>query len=129
MKLARHADAPEAGSFRAPEKEAPKKEKKASAAGTPIVAGGPADTIVLVDGIGPKAEEKLKEKGAGTLSGFVEMADADRDALLEELGVDEKAKTEDWVGQAKDLLAGGEPQAEVDRKLLAKLIKEQEGGE
>ena len=57
------------------------------------------------------------------------MADADRDALLEELGVAEKAKTEDWVGQAKDLLAGGEPQAEVDRKLLAKLIKEQEGGE
>ena len=57
------------------------------------------------------------------------MADADRDALLEELGVAEKDKTEDWVGQAKDLLAGGEPQAEVDRKLLAKLIKEQEGGE
>ena len=131
VKLARHADAPEAGSFRAPEKAAPKKEKKAEAAtgGTPIVAGGPADTIVLVDGIGPKAEEKLKEKGAGTLSGFVDMADADRDAVLEELGVTEKAKNEDWLGQAKDLLAGGEPQAEVDRKLLAKLIKEQEGGE
>ena len=133
VKVALHADAPQAGSFKAPEKAAPKKEKKeaapAAAGGTPIVAGGPADTIVLVDGIGPKAEEKLKEKGAGTLSGFVEMADADRDAVLEELGVTEKAKNEDWVGQAKDLLAGGEPQAEVDRKLLAKLIKEQEGGE
>ncbi len=129
VKIARPAEAPEAGSFRAPEKAAPKEDKGSGSGGANITPGGPADTIVLVDGIGPKAEEKLKEKGAGTLSGFVEMADADRDALLEELGVAEKAKTEDWVGQAKDLLAGGEPQAEVDRKLLAKLIKEQEGGE
>ena len=131
VKLARHADAPEAGSFKAPEKVAPKAEKAADApaAGTPVTPNGPADTIVLVDGIGPKAEEKLKEKGAGTLSGFVAMADDERAALLEELGVTEKAASEDWVGQAKDILAGGEPQAEVDKKLLKKLLKEQEGGE
>jgi|GEM_PF-3218 len=128
VKLARHADAPEAGSFRMPEKAAPKAEAK-SEGGVAITPNGPADTIVLVDGIGPKTEEALKEKGAGTLSGFVAMSDEDRNALLAELEVAEKAETENWVGQAKDLLAGGEPQADVDKKLLKKLLKEQEGGE
>ena len=128
VKLARHADAPEAGSFKAPEKAAPKADK-ADASDVSIKEGGPADTIVLVDGIGPKAEEALKEKGAGTLSGFVALSDEDRAAILEDLGVTEKAANEDWVGQAKDILAGGEPQADVDKKLLKKLLKEQEGGE
>jgi len=125
VKLARHADAPEAGSFRAPETAGGAKE--AGGAGLAIEAGSAADTIVLVDGIGPKTEEQLKEKGAGTLSGFVGLSDEDRKALLEELEVAEKAETEDWVGQAKDILAGGEPRADVDKKLLAKLLKE--GGE
>ena len=133
VKRALPADAPAAGSFRAAEKPAPEAASKAddapAATGVAITAGSAADTIVLVDGIGPKAEEKLKEKGAGTLSGFVAMADADRDAILEELGVTEKAANEDWVGQAKAILAGGEPQADVDKKLLKKLLKEQEGGE
>jgi large subunit ribosomal protein L3 len=131
VKLARPADAPAAGSFRAPEKAAPAAEKKTESTptGVAIVAGSPADTIVLVDGIGPKAEEKFIEQGVGTLSGFVAMSDADRNALLEELGVAEKAQNEDWVGQASAILAGGEPEAEVDKKLLKKLLKEQEGGE
>jgi large subunit ribosomal protein L3 len=116
VKKAIHADAPADGSFKA---------------GTAPVAGGAvkiegtkADNIVLVDGIGPKTEEALKEKGLGTLSGFVAMADADRAALLEELGVADDAVSEDWVGQAKDILAGGEPRADVDKKLLKKLLKE-----
>lgn len=131
VKKALPDEAPAAGSFRAPEKAAADAPaaKAESSAGTAITAGSPADTIVLVDGIGPKAEEALKEKGAGTLSGFVAMAEDERNAILEELGVTEKAANEDWVGQAKDILAGGEPQAEVDKKLLKKLLKEQEGGE
>jgi len=131
VKKALPDDAPAAGSFRAPEKAAPKADKAedASSGGVAITAGSAADTIVLVDGIGPKAEEALKEKGAGTLSGFVAMADDERKALLEELGVAEKAENENWVGQAADILAGGEPEAEVDKKLLKKLLKEQEGGE
>lgn len=129
VKKARHADAPEAGSFKAPEKKAekPAKKDKAEAADAPKIEGTAADTIVLVDGIGPKIEEQLKEKGAGSLSAFVAMSDDDRKALLEELEVAEKAETEDWLGQAKDILAGGEPRAQVDKDLLAKLLKE--GGE
>ncbi len=112
-----HADAPAEGSFKAPAKgDAPAADVK--------IEGTAADNIVLVDGIGPKTEEALKEKGAGTLSGFVAMADDERTALLEELGVAEDAANEDWVGQAKDILAGGQPRAKTDQELLAKLLKE-----
>ena len=48
--------------------------------------------------------------------------------VLEELGVAEDATNEDWVGQAKDILAGGQPRAKTDQELLAKLLKE-EGAE
>jgi len=121
VKKAIHADAPADGSFKAPAKaDAP--------AGDVKIEGTAADNIVLVDGIGPKTEENLKEKGLGTLSAFVAMADNERAAVLEELGVAEDAASEDWVGQAKDILAGGQPLAKVDQELLAKLLKE-EGAE
>ena len=128
VKTARPEEAPAPGSYKAPEKAAaPKEDAPAASGDAPKIEGTAADTIVLVDGIGPKAEEKLKEKGMGTLSGFVNASDEDRGAVLEELGMTEKAKNEDWVGQAKDILAGGEPQAQVDKDLLKKLLKE--GGE
>lgn len=126
VKKARHADAPEAGSFRMPEK-VDGAAAEASAGEAAKIEGTAADTIVLVDGIGPKTEEQLKEKGAGSLSAFVALSGEDRSALLEELGVAEQAENEDWLGQAKDILAGGEPRAQVDKDLLAKLLKE--GGE
>ncbi len=117
VKKAIHADAPADGSFKAPAKgDAPAADVK--------IEGTAADNIVLVDGIGPKTEENLKEKGLGTLSAFVAMADDERTALLEELGVAEDAASEDWVGQAKDILAGGQPRAKVDQDLLKKLLKE-----
>jgi len=117
VKKAIHSDAPAEGSFKAPVKgKAPKADVK--------IEGTAADNIVLVDGIGPKTEENLKEKGLGTLSAFVAMADDARAALLEELGVAEDAASEDWVGQAKDILAGGQPRAKVDQDLLKKLLKE-----
>lgn len=115
VKKALHADAPVDGSFAAPVSGAKGGDVK--------IEGTEADNIVLVDGIGPKTEEALKEKGLGTLSGFVAMADDERAALLEDLGVAEDAANEDWVGQAKDILAGGEPRADVDKKLLKKLLK------
>jgi len=122
VKKARHADAPVEGSFRAPEKAA----GDAPAAAVQIE-GTAADNIVLVDGIGPKAEEQLKEKGLGSLSAFVNADAGERDAILEELGVKDKAESEEWVTQAEEILAGGQPRAKVDQDLLRKLLSE--GGE
>ena len=122
VKVARHPDAPVEGSFKAPAKL-----DEAAPAGDVKIEGTAADNIVLVDGIGPKTEEQLKEKGYGSLSAFVNADAAERDGVLEELGVKEQAETEEWVKQAEDILAGGEPRADVDKKLLQKLLKE--GGE
>ena len=123
VKKARHADAPAEGSFRTPENAA----GGDAPAGDVKIEGTAADNIVLVDGIGPKAEEQLKEKGLGTLSAFVNADAAERDAILEELGVAEKAASEEWVKQAEEILAGGQPRAKVDQDLLKKLLSE--GGE
>lgn len=123
VKLARHADAPMNGSFRAPDRAPEKAAPKASQA-----AGDPIDNIVLVDGIGPVTEEALKAAGIATLSALVALSDDARIALFEELGVTDQAATEEWVVQANEMLAGGEPRSAVDKKLLAKLRKEQEGG-
>lgn len=89
---------------------------------TSALIGTAADDIVLIDGIGPATAEALKEKGAGTLSGFASMDDDIRSALLGELGVADKAIEQNWVEQAKEILAGGEPRAKVDKDLLAKLL-------
>ena len=124
VKVARPDDAPAAGSFKAPEKAAPKSDKDDEA---PKIEGTAADTIVLVDGIGPETETQLQEKGLGSLSAFVNADAGERTAVLEELGVAEKAETEEWVKQAEDILAGGTPRAKVDQDLLKKLLKE--GGE
>ena len=48
------------------------------------------------------------------------------DALFAELEVTEQAASEEWVKQAQDMLAGGEPRAQVDKDLLAKLRKDAE---
>ena len=120
VKKALHADAPTDGSFKAPSADD-------ASEGDVNIEGTAADNIVLVDGIGPKTEDALKEKGYGSLSAFVNADEAERSAVLEELGVAEDAANEDWVGQATDILAGGQPRAKVDQDLLKKLLKE--GGE
>ena len=116
VKKALPAEAPAEGSFRAPEKAATPADDKAD----------PIDNIQLIDGVGPKTTEALAEKGIATLSALVGLSDDERDALFIELEVTEQAASEEWLQQAKDMLAGGEPRAQVDKDLLAKLRKEAE---
>ena len=80
------------------------------------------DDIQLVDGIGPKVAKALRGAGAGTLTGFVAMNAGERDALLEKLGRKEKAEREDWVGQCKEMIAGGAPRAKVDKEYAARIL-------
>ncbi len=86
------------------------------------------DDIQLVDGVGPKTAKALRAVGAGTLTGYVALSDADRDAVLEKVKKADKAKTEDWLGQCKEMIAGEPPRSKVDKdyaaRLLAKRAKE-----
>ena len=122
VKKALPADAPAAGSFKAPEKAAPKADKKAAKSS----AADPIDNIQLIDGIGPKTAEAMIAKNVGTLTALVGLSDDDRAALFAELDVADQAEKEEWVVQASEMLAGGEPRAQVDKDLLAKLRKDAE---
>ena len=52
---------------------------------------------------------------------FRRISAKDADALFEKVGVANRAKSEDWVGQAKAIVAGESPRAKVDQRLLVKM--------
>ena len=80
------------------------------------------DDIQLVDGIGPKVARELRQLGLGTLTGYAEASDADRQAALEKLGQVERAGREDWLEQAREMIAGKPPRAKVDREYAARQL-------
>lgn len=80
------------------------------------------DDIQLVDGIGPKTAKAFKSSGAGTLTGYIALSEADRSALLEKLGKSDKAALEDWLGQCREMVAGQPPRAKVDKEYAARLL-------
>lgn len=80
------------------------------------------DDVQLIDGIGPKVARALKAEKVGTLTAFAALSAADRKALLEKIGKAEKAETEDWLGQAKEMIAGEPPRAKVDKEYAARLL-------
>ena len=124
VKRARPDDAPMPGSYKAAEKPAAKGKKAAPKADK---TDNLIDNIILLDGVGPKTEDALKEKGVATLSALVALSDDDRAALFEELGVTDQAAKEEWVVQAEEMLGGGEPRAKVDQDTLAKMRAKNEG--
>ncbi len=86
------------------------------------------DLIVLIDGIGEKTAEALKGEGVEKLTQLVALSDEDRAALFEKLDVADQAEKEDWLVQAREMIAGGAPRAKVDQTLAAKLKREAKEG-
>jgi len=103
-----------------------KAEKKAKA---PAASGDFIDDIILVDGIGPKGAEALKAAGVATLTGLVAMSAEDLAAIEEKIGKPGIAAKEEWVEQAKEMIGGAEPRAQVDKDLAAKMRKAANKGE
>ena len=80
------------------------------------------DDIQLVDGIGPKTAKALRAVGAGSLTGYVALSDADRKAALEKVNKVEKAEREEWLAQCKEMIAGEAPRSKVDKEYAARLL-------
>ncbi len=78
-----------------------------------------ADDVSLIGGIGPKIKEQLAAEGITSLKQIAEMDDAAIFALDEKLGLKGKTKREEWVTQAKELVAGKAPRAKTDQKKAA----------
>lgn len=74
-----------------------------------------ADDVSLIGGVGPKLKEKLAGYGVTTLSQLAKMNAADLARMDEALDLKGRAEREEWVEQAKELLAGKPPRAKTDR--------------
>ena len=87
---------------------------KAKAAKADVV-----DDISLISGVGPVLKAKLTEAGFGTLVAISKLKKADIAKLDEELSLGGRIEREEWVAQAKELLAGKPPRAQIDKDAAA----------
>ena len=90
------------------------KPAKAKAAKPEVV-----DDISLISGIGPVLKDKMTEAGFGTLASISKLKKADIAKLDEELSLGGRIERDEWVAQAKELLAGKPPRAQVDKDAAA----------
>ena len=90
------------------------KAKPAKAAKPEVV-----DDISLISGIGPVLKDKMTEAGFGTLASISKLKKADIAKLDEELSLGGRIEREEWVAQAKELLAGKPPRAQIDKDAAA----------
>jgi large subunit ribosomal protein L21 len=102
------ASAPAAG-----KKAAAKDEAKAPAAGGK-------DDLSLLSGVGPKIQQKLEEAGITTFRQIAELTPEQAKELDEKLKLGGRIEREEWIEQAKELMAGKPPRAKVDQKKAAK---------
>jgi large subunit ribosomal protein L21 len=119
----------------AKKEEAPKAEAKAEAAPAALMAEpkaapkakaaeGVKDDISLIGGVGPVLKKKLEEAGYGSLSAIAALKADDIAKLDEELKFGGRIERDEWVEQAKELLAGKPPRAKTDKEAAASKSKQ-----
>jgi len=125
---ARHAAAnatSAAAAVAAPEPAAPQAKPAAKAKATPKAdaAEAPAaefvDDLKLIGGVGPTLEKKLKAAGISSLKDIASWTAEDVAKYDAELELRGRAERDEWVEQAKDLIAGKPPRAKADQELQA----------
>jgi large subunit ribosomal protein L21 len=74
------------------------------------------DDITLIGGVGPALKKKLEGAGITSLKQIAAMSAAEMAKLDDELKLGGRTEREEWVEQAKELLAGKPPRAKTDRE-------------
>ncbi len=95
---------------------------KGKAAAKPAKAkaeGLDASNLSLISGVGPTIEKKLRAAGITSWNDIAAWTEADVAKWDEELKLRGRATREEWVEQAKELLAGKPPRAKADQAELA----------
>lgn len=77
------------------------------------------DDIKLIGGVGPALEKKLNSAGITSLKEIAKMSAKKMAELDEQLKLGGRTEREEWVEQAKELLAGKPPRAKTDQKAAA----------
>ena len=106
-----------------PKKAAPKAKAEPKAEAAPKAekaADGIVDDVSIIGGVGPKLKEKLAEAGITSLTQIAKLSDKAAEKLDDDLDLRGRITREEWVEQAKELLAGKPPRAKVDQKAAAK---------
>ena len=92
---------------------APKKdEAPAAAAEAPA---GVKDDVEIIGGVGPALKKKLASAGITTLTQVAAMSADEMAKLDEELKLGGRTEREEWIEQARELLAGKPARAKVDQ--------------
>jgi large subunit ribosomal protein L19 len=90
-------------------------DKRATVAAVVAKVEVAADDVSLIAGVGPKIKDQLHAEGITSLKQIADMNDEAIFALDEKLGLKGKTKREEWVEQAKELVAGKAPRAKTDQ--------------
>jgi large subunit ribosomal protein L21 len=77
------------------------------------------DDISLIGGVGPVLKKKLEGAGYGTLASIAALSADDIAKLDEDLKLGGRIERDEWVEQAKELMAGKPPRAKTDKAAVA----------
>ena len=112
VKAAAKADKSEAVA----EKPAKKAEAKAALKADAAPAAEFKDDVKLIGGVGPALEKKLAAAGITSLKQIADWTAEDVAKFDEELNFKGRIEREEWIAQAKDLIAGKAPRAKADKE-------------
>lgn len=97
-------------------------EQTAAAAAAPLMAAPKVATtaasvsdVSLIGGIGPKIKAQLAAAGIVSLANIAALTDVALAQLDSKLGLKGRSAREEWIAQAKELLAGKAPRAKTDQ--------------
>ncbi|MBZ0216496.1 MAG: 50S ribosomal protein L21 [Fimbriimonadaceae bacterium] len=94
----------------------PKTDKKTAAkAGTKAASTDIKDDIALIGGVGPALKKKLADAKVNSLKDIAAWSKDDVARIDDELKLGGRIERDEWVEQAKELLAGKPPRAKVDQ--------------
>jgi large subunit ribosomal protein L21 len=79
-----------------------------------------ANDVSLIDGIGPKIAKQLAGEGVTTLGQIAGLTVAALSKLDTKLGLKGRSTRDEWIAQAKELLAGQAPRAKLDQAKASK---------
>jgi len=105
-----------------PAKAEVKTEAKSEAKAAPAAkADAPAfkDDVKLIGGVGPALEKKLAAAGITSLTQIAALSADDIVRVEGELNFKGRIEREEWIEQAKELIAGKPPRAKVDQEAAA----------
>jgi large subunit ribosomal protein L21 len=106
------------------EKPAKAAKAKAGPAKAAEVEAGYTDDIALIGGVGPTLKKKLEGAGYGTLASIAALSADDIAKLDADLKLGGRIERDEWVEQAKELVAGKPPRAKTDKEAAAKAEEE-----